>query len=37
VDYSFKNIIFGNNAFHILDQIVCISSLVILEVVDDQV
>ena len=37
VDHSFENIVFGNDTFHIFDEIVCISSLVILEIVDDQV
>jgi hypothetical protein len=37
VDHSFENIVFWNDTFHIFNQIVCISSLVILEIVDDQV
>ena len=37
MDYSFENIVFRNYAFHVLDEIVCFGSLVILEVENDQV
>ena len=37
VDNSLQDIFFWYYAFHIFDQVVCIGSLIILEVVDNQI
>ena len=37
MDDSLKNVLFGKNTFHVFDKSVCFSSLIVLEVINDQV